>query len=346
LARKGLQWAESLPAAERVCLTLELRELMLSAAPVEHWEEAARECAALAEQALDHGALSHARRGYYMASYLHWMHGHWNGAREVVLQSERVARGGSDEEHVVGMAEAARCLAMLERDLPQADAMLLEAQALAARKKVNHHAIPAALGMLRFHENKLGEAAERFREARTLARSSGDRISEFQANEYLAMIEIERGCPETARTHCAVLISLGEKLRDGSERPFAYALDALCKYAITDETEPLESALEELRIADAKHRLAYTLTHAALLDWERGRCDAAVAHAGEALRYAETLDRATETMLAHVVLARACKVASDAAGYEKHVAALARLENAPVAEWARGRAAGLELSAH
>jgi hypothetical protein len=158
------------------------------------------------------------------------------------------------------------------------------------------------------------------------------------------MIEIERGSPESARAHCAVLIELGEKLREGSERPFAYALDALCHYAITDETGPLESALEELRVADAKHRLAYTLTHAAFLDLERGRPDAAVAHAGEALTYAEALDRATETMLAHVVLARTCRVSSDAIGYEQHVAALARLESAPVAAWARGRAAQLESS--
>ena len=344
LARKGLQWVEPLPAAERICLTLELREIILTGGPVDHWEDAAREYAALAEQALDHGALSHARRGYYMASYLHWMHGHWTGARDVVLQSERVARGGSDEEHVVGMAEAARCLAMLERDLPHADAMLLEAQSIAARKKLSHHAIAAAQGMLRFHENKLGEAVERFREARTLARSSGDRISEFQANEYLAMIEIERGRPESARALCRELIELGEKLREGSERPFAHALDALCHYAIADERGLLDSALEDLRVADAKHRLAYTLTHAALLDLERGRSDAAVAHAREALTYAEALDRATEKMLAHVVLAHACKVASDVIGHEKHVAALVGLEGAPVAAWARSRAAQLESS--
>ena len=50
----------------RVPGTLELREIMLSAAPVEDWEVAAREYAALAEQALDHGALSHARRGRYV----------------------------------------------------------------------------------------------------------------------------------------------------------------------------------------------------------------------------------------------------------------------------------------
>jgi DNA-binding SARP family transcriptional activator len=341
LARKGLQWVEQLCAADRVCLTLELREIMLAAGPIKHWEAAAREYAVLAEQALDHGALSHARRGYYMASYLHWMHGHWTGAREEILQSERVARGGTDEEQIAGVAEAARCLAMLERDLPHADAMLMEAQALAARKHVSHQAIPAALGMLRFHENKLDEAAELFKEARTLARSFGDRISEFQANEYLAMIDIERGRPESARAYCAVLISLGEKLREGSERPFAHALDALCHYAIADAAGPLESALEQLRAADAKHRLAYTLTRAALLDVERQRPDAAIAHANEALNYAEALGRATEVMLAHVALARACRAAHDTAGYAKHAAALVSLEGTPVAGWARGRAAAL-----
>jgi predicted ATPase len=34
LARKGLAWAEQLPPAARVCLTLELREIMLTAAPL------------------------------------------------------------------------------------------------------------------------------------------------------------------------------------------------------------------------------------------------------------------------------------------------------------------------
>lgn len=344
LAHKGLQWVEQLPTKERVRLTLELREIMLAAAPLEDWESAAREYAALADQALDHGALSHARRGYYMASLVHWMHGQWAGAREEILQSERVARAGSDEEHITGMAEAARCLAMLERDLAQADAMLMEAQALAARKRVSHHAIPAALGMLRFHENRLQEAADLFKEARTLARSAGDRISEFQAGEYLTMVEIERGRLDLAREHCAVLIELAEKLREGSERPFAHALDALCRYALTDNGNPLESALEELRNVDAKHRLAYTLTRAALIDVERQRLRLAIARANEALTYAEVLDRATEMMLAHAVLAHAHRATNDAAGYSKHTAALASLENRSVAKWARKRASALTMT--
>jgi hypothetical protein len=347
LANRGLQWVEQLPrAADRVCLTLELREVLHTAAPVADWEAAAREYAALAEQALDLGALSHARRGYFMASVVRWRHGHFAGAREEILQSERVARSSGDEEHVVGIAEAARCLAMIERDLPHADAMLMEAQALAARKGMTHNAIPAALGMLRFHENKLDESVELFKEARTLARARGDRLNEFQASEYLAMIDLERGRPEAAREHCKALVELGDKLRNGSERPFAHALDALCHYAITDDSAPLDAALTDLRAADAKHRLAYTLTRAALLDVERARPDSAIARASEALRYAEALDRPTEVLLAHAALARARKLVSDTAGYERHVAALKSLERTPIALWARQRVsavAGAEL---
>jgi DNA-binding SARP family transcriptional activator/energy-coupling factor transporter ATP-binding protein EcfA2 len=339
LAGKGLQWVEQLTGvAERVCLTLELREAMLTAAPAADWEAAAREFAALAEQALDHGALSHARRGYFMASYVHWSHGHFAGAREEILQSERVARSGNDEEHIVGMAEAARCLAMLERDLTHADAMLMEAQALAARKGMTHNAIPAALGMLRFHENKLDESVELFKQARTLARANGERLDEFQAIEYLAMIDFERGRIDDARSHCKTLVELGDKLREGSERPFAHALDALCHYALKDDTAPLDAALKDLRTADAKHRLAYTLTRAALLDVERQRPEAAIERAGEALGYAEALDRATEIVLAHAALARARKAVADTAGYARHVAALRSLEQASVARWALDRA--------
>jgi len=338
LARKGLLWAEQLPPAARVCLTLELREVMLTAAPLDDWRSAAQEYAALAEQALDHGALAHARRGYYMASYVHWMHGQFSGAREEILQSERVTRGAGDEEHIIGMAEAARCLATLERDLTHADAMLMEAQALASRRHMSHHAIPAALGMLRFHENKVDEAAELFKEARTLARSSGDRLSEFQAHEYLAMMEIERGRHQAARPHCAALIELGERLRDGSERPFAYALDALCEYAVTDNALPLQTALVQLRAADAKHRLAFTLTRAARLDLDRQRPETAITRAGEALSCAEALDRPSEIVLAHVVLAQARRAQGDLAGYAAHIAALAGLEGQPLAAWARERA--------
>ncbi len=341
LARKGLQLVEQLPDAERVGLTLDLREIMLRAAPIDDWEAAAAEYADLAEQALDHGDLAHARLGYYMASYVRWMHGQWTGAHHEILQSERVTRTGSDEEHIVGMAEAAKCLAMLERDLATADALLMEAQALAQRNRLSHHSIPAALGMLRYHENRLDEAVELFKEARMIAKSGGDRVNEFQANEYLTMIDIDREQYQSARSRCATLIEIGEKLPQGSEAPFARALDALCELAIDDHSEPLATALDELRIADAKHRLAFILTRAALIDIDRERPEAAAERAREALEYAEALERATELLLAHTVLAAAHDRLNDVALFERHRAAIDDFADAPVAQGARSTAARL-----
>jgi tetratricopeptide (TPR) repeat protein len=310
---------------------------MLAAAPVDDWESAAGEFVELAEQALDYGALTHARLGYQMASYVQWMHGRWSGAREETLQAERVSRGSSEEDQIIGMAETAKCLAMLERDLSQADALLMEASALAVRKRLRHPAIPMALGLLRFHENKLDEAEELLKEARTLCKSAGDRVNEFMANEYLAMIDIERDGFEAALGRCATLIDIGGKLREGSEAPFARALEALCLYALKDDAGPLEEALAELRIADAKHRLAYTLNRAALLDAERGRPEDALARAGEALEHAEALERYTEMTLAHFALARACQACGDDEGFDRHAAVVAALDGASVARWARKR---------
>ena len=340
LAGKGLQWVEQLTgAADRVCLTLELREVMLAAAPVADWE---------ARRARVRGARrASARPRRAVARAPRLLHGELRALdawplREALARrscnrsaSHEAAATRSTSSAWRKLRAAWRCSSAISRRPMRCS---WRRSALAARKGMTHNAIPAALGMLRFHENKLDESVELFKEARTLARARGDRLDEFQANEYLAMIDFERGRPEAARAHCKALVELGDKLREGSERPFAHALDALCHYALVDDAAPLEAALTDLRAADAKHRLAYTLTRAALLDVERERPQDAIARATEALGYAEALDRATEIVLAHAALARARKAIADTAGYAKHVAALKSLEHAPVARWARDRA--------
>ncbi len=341
LAHQGLAFAARLDDAARVRVTLELKDILMLAAPVPDWQSEASTLVELAEQALDHGAPSHARLGYHMASYLRWAHGDWARAREATLQAARATRAGADEDQVVGMAEAAKCLAMLERDLSVADAMLLEARSLASRKHVATAAIPAGLGMLRFHEGALDEAEALFDEARLLCKSAGDRLNEFQANEYLVMIDVERENYDAAKRRARALVELGAKLRDGSEAPFAEAVAAMCEYAVDDDPAALDDAIDALRTADAKHRLAYVLTRTALLDLARGRPSDAMARAGEALGYAEILERPTEQLLAHVVLAQA----SRASERKRHLDAIAVLDDQPVAVWARARAAALATPA-
>jgi DNA-binding SARP family transcriptional activator len=341
LARRGLQLAERLPPAERVRVSIELHDIVLASSPLEDWDAEARRYVELAEHALDHGALAHARLGYHMAAYVRWQHGQWAGAREQSLQSERVVRGANDADHIIGMAQTARCLTMLERDLARADAMLMEAHSLAERSGFTDCAIPSGIGMLRLYENRLEEAEELFKEARALAKSAGDRLSEFQANEYLVMIELQRGLYERARERCDELVAIGSRLREGSEAPFARALHGLCVYALEDDATALDAAVSDLRIADAKHRLAFILTRAALVDIERKRIDSAVTRGVEALACATLLERATEMMLAHLVLAHGAAAKGDNVRAKAHEDAVAALEASGVAAWARDTAAAL-----
>ncbi len=333
LVRRGRHLLDQLPEVERICMAIDLHDIRLAAGPLEDWEASAREYVALAEQALDHGELAHARLGYHMAAHVRWLHGQWTGAREQSLQSERAVRGGQEEDHIIGMAETAKCLAMIERDLPKADAMLMEARALSARKGLSHHAIPAGLGILHYYENKLDEAAELLQESRTLCKSAGARIDEFLANEYLVMIEFQRGRYEAALAYARTLEEIGNKLRVGSEAPFARALTALCEYALEDNAKALEPALAALRDADAKYRLSYTLTRAAQIDCERGRLDDAAQRAEEALGYAELLNRATEMAMARGILACICRARNQAQAARQHEVAIAELEKSGLAAW-------------
>lgn len=341
LARKGLQLAETMPDAERVCLEIDLKDILLAAGPLEDWEAAAEEYAALAEKALDHGAHAHARLGYHMASSVRWAHGHWNAARQQTLQAVRAVRGSDDEAQIVGMAETAKCLMMIERDLDKADAMLMESRALAERRHFSHHAIAAGLGMLRFHENRLEDAEELLQEARTLCKSSGDRVSEYQANEYLAMLYFQQGRFAEARNRGSELEVLGEKLREGSEGPFARAMLGLCDYAGDDDPSALDAALAELRTADAKHRLAYVLSRAAIIDCQRGRTASGVRRATEALGYAELLERATEKLIANAVLAHCHASAGETAEAAERRAEVSRLQGGAAATWTDAIASGL-----
>ena len=346
LARKGLQLAAALPEGERICREIELHDVLLAAGPLEDREVAAQQYAAMAERALDLGETAHASLGYHMASTVRWEQGRWGAAREQTLQAERAVRGGDEESRIIGIAETAKCLAMIERDLSEADAMLMEASALAKRRGLNHPAISAGLGMLSFHESRFDEADELFREARTLCKSRGDRVNEYLANEYLVMLDLQRGRPFQARERCNELLMLGGKLREGSEEPFARAMLGLCNYAIDDEQEGMDAALADLRVADAKHRLACILTRAALLDCERGRIDSAVARATEALECATLLERATETLIANAVLSHASDSRGDRETAEFHAREVARLAGAGASAWTSEIVEALQGNVH
>jgi DNA-binding SARP family transcriptional activator len=302
LYRQGMKIATELSDAQRICLILELGQVRLNAEPIEDWQHQVDEFVRLAEEAIDHGSPPHARLGYQMASYLRWEHGELQGAKRFSMQAERVSRGATDKAQILGMAEAAKCLAMLERDLSRADAMAMEARAMANRLDYSCAALFLSQGILRYYEDKFDEAVECLEDARTQAKSDGDRFSEYMANEYLTIVELERGESEAAYQYASKLVAIAERMREGSERPFSLALLAVCHYSLTQEDAALESTLHELRAADAKQRLAFVLNRSAIYYLEHGELKKAFQYATEALEMARVMERPSELLQAYINL--------------------------------------------
>jgi len=323
LGRRGLRHAERLPERERVAMSLELTEIRLAARRPEQPDEIARTLETLAERALDLGCAEHARLGFHLLSYLRWEEGEWADAKRHMLRAEEVSRDSDESARVVAMAEAARCLALLERDLPNAEALLLEARSRSARLSSEPTAIADAEGMLRLHQGRFDEADTLFQRARVLARREQDHYGEYSALEHLVMLELERGDFARARSLCVDLTRIAGRLREGSEAPFADALAAIATHALEDAgSTELDGALAALRAVDAKHRLAFALTRAAEIDIRRGDPETARRRAEEALAAASALGRPTEKAIAQVAIARASAVLGERAAAQRTLAKL------------------------
>jgi DNA-binding SARP family transcriptional activator/predicted ATPase len=337
LARRGMRHAEEIRDSERVRLLLELHQISVAARRPEKLDETALRVEELAEEATALGCPEHARLGFNMVSWLRWERGEWSDAQRYSLEAERVSRSADARERVVAMADAARCLALVERDLGHAEALLLEAGSVAKQLGIDAVAIPDGVGMLRLHQGLLDEARPHFEQARELARRAGDHENEFQALEHLVALEVECGRWRDAAVRAADLARIGAKMRGGSEGPFAAAMAALCDHAAGDETAGarLDAALESLRQADAKHRLAYVLTRAAETDLYRGAAEVARARASEALRAAEVLQCPSDIALARVLVARASELLGDSAEAARNAQALAGIDPHPLSAHAR-----------
>ena len=331
---------KSLPEPERVKRRIELIQIETLARRPADPAAVIKRIETLAEQALDFGALDEARLGFHVLSHLRWEHGQWSDAQRDTLRAEMVSRPTDEKQRVIAMAETARCLAMLERDLGQAEALLLEARAVATRLGIEPNAIADANGLLRQHQGEIDEAVSSFALARAIARRDGDRVSEFFALEHLVMLEIQQRRFTEAKALCVELGELAGKLREGSDAPFARALVALCQAKGGDSKSEaaFEDALEGLRRADAKHRLAVILIAAANFDLDRGQSDRARERAEEALQLVTILDRPSEIVLARSLLAQIAAMQRDQELHRAHVEAMRPLFSRQISAHARATA--------
>jgi DNA-binding SARP family transcriptional activator/tetratricopeptide (TPR) repeat protein len=345
LSRRGLHYVSALQDEDQVTLTLELMQIQFGVRRPEDPDGFGAQLESLAQRAMDYEKIEHARLAFSMISYMRWEQGAWSAARQSSLNAEFVSRSSNDEERVMAMAEAARCLAIIGRDYSDAEAMLLEADALAKRIDFDHFSLWDGYGLLRAQQGKLDEAVVHFERARLQARRAAQRPAEFYSGAHRVMVEVQRQDYGQALQIANELLPLGQKLREGSEIPFIRAIVGLCEYALERDSglERLEAGLSELRTVDAKYRLAFVLCHAAEVDLTRGARDLALARAREALDVSTSLDHPSEMALSRILLAQLARMRDDTSTAEEHIEALRKLLPLASAE-ARNKARALDPS--
>jgi DNA-binding SARP family transcriptional activator len=302
-ALRGLRHAAVLEEARRVPLEIDLRCVAIQARRPSDPEEVVTLLLSLGERALDLGHTRAARAAYHLISLLRWEVGRFTDAERASAFLENVGRGGELADRARAMAEAGHCLALLERDMPKAEALLLEARALAQKGAFEVWGLSIGLGVLCRYRGETAEAARLFTAARGQSRGEGNRGAEFDAFTHLVELSYQAGELERAEREAVELMQLGERLQAGSEPAFSRGLLAVVRYAKGElgAVTELDAACGELRQRDATHRLATLLLYAAEIELGRDAASSALTRAREAEALAKNLERRNDLVVARAL---------------------------------------------
>jgi DNA-binding SARP family transcriptional activator len=286
-----------------------------------------------------------AAKALYVLSFCRNTRGDLEGAHEATLGSAEASRGASPAEGVPLLANTAFCLAIIERELPKARALLDEATEIARLHHLSVTDLALGDGYLDHFEGDLARAETALERGLALARAGADSWRESMALSRQAKVALESGAWETTRARAQQLRMVAAKLGEGSEGATADALDALAlrgaRAAGADAR--VATCVEALARADAKSMTAYVLTIAAEMAIEDGQLAEAGELARRALDAATPLGKPSAIVLARAALGRAALGAGDRAGATSHLEAARALIDHPYGISKRARDAVARL---
>lgn len=325
LAARGIAQLEGLATEIRLPLHVELLGFAVYPGMKEHRApDLEFEISRVLGEARTAGLNAEVSRGFQLISYLHFLSGDFGGALDRSLLAQEVGRAADPVTVVRAIGDTARCLGILDRDLPRAERLAREARSLAEGIGYEGHEIPQALGLVHHHAGRWDEATERFERAAHLARRERERWFECISLAHLVMIELERARPAEAVVRCQLLLSVTGQLGEGSEAPFAEALEALARIGAggDDDLEAVDRALTSLRHADSRWMIAYVQNAAASIELNAGRLDSALRRIDEALHAANLVDRRNEIAVSRALAAQLAVRRQDGSAADVHLNAV------------------------
>jgi DNA-binding SARP family transcriptional activator len=322
LAESGLPHADRLPPSARIAARIALLQLKaMSGRWLRRSRELASELSHAVVEARDAGMHAEVATGFHALSYLQREEGDLPGARDSTLRAVEAARAADPLTRGRQLAQTARCLIVLERDMGQAVGMIDEAAALLPEHERDFNWCSARALERSFEDAP--NADDLLEHSLGLARHDQECFWEVECLISLVQRALDHNDPARALAWCRELTPVAAKMT-GSDGAVADALEALARVAscIAGADEHLERALGRLRDVDAKGMLAYVLVAAAEIDRTAGRLDRAQSRAGEALVAAEIVQRRSLVAAARASLADVAIARGDSARAAEHVEAV------------------------
>jgi DNA-binding SARP family transcriptional activator/tetratricopeptide (TPR) repeat protein len=306
VSRRGLLLASVLPAPVRIPIQMKLLAIsVFSRAADRDPKELSEAIASLLREASDAGLTRTAGLGHHLLAVVLEEQGELARTHEQSLRSAELMRTEDPASAALAMANTGRCLLHIEREIPRARALLMEARGIADVARVDSAELPLGLGLLHAHDGEYDQAVQWLRRSLEMSREHQDHWREWIAVARLVRLELERGDYAAALALSEELGSIAAKMRGGSEAPRTSALRALAAYGMSRENGgELGRWLAQLRLIDSRIEVAYVQCIGAAIDLTRGDLETAAERASEAFELSAAASRSSEEAASRGLLAR------------------------------------------
>jgi DNA-binding SARP family transcriptional activator len=277
-AERALPLVNALPREERLRARLSLLEVCVySKRRPDRLEKVAMEVSRLVLEAQAAGDASVVADGFFVLSQSHYFREDEGSAMTGSLRALAVARQDPDPlVRARALAQAGRCLAQIELDVPQARALLEEAALAAAGASAQLTDLPFGRGLVHAFCGEGAEARQALEAAAAHANELGDHWRSCEARFALCRLAFDERDFPRALACARESLAVAEKMTGGSERAEARTLLALAQQQAGEPGDELwRAGCDELRSLEARWRLVPILLIAAELRLAAGRTDEA-----------------------------------------------------------------------
>lgn len=306
LAQQGIQHCQFLNPQNRILYQAGLlRVCALAGVTGDRAAHLATEVQQLSQEAKSLGLTEAEASALEALVILQFDRSNYTDVHQHSLRVAEVSRVVSPAKAAYMLAYSGSCLAEIGRDMARAEALLLEAQSLAARVGLESCDIFSGLGSVHRHHGRYDEARSHLQKAWRLTQAQQDHWRECTYLSYLAMTELEADHPMAALPYCEEMSVVAAKMPgEGSEAAVAAGLVALVRYRLGQPKAEtiLAQAIAALQQADAKRMLAYVLIGAAEVDLSHAQPQRAVDRAEVALKNAQIVNHPSEIALSWAIL--------------------------------------------